>query len=213
VIKGDDPGLFALLLGDGRPAIALTGLLLMLSGAFGLFLAATTQFLPHDLEFLGLRPDDLCAIRDCRIVRFLVHDRMAFGGTLVAVGTLYVWLAAVPLSRGQAWAWWTAALSGGIGFASFLSYLGTGYLDSWHGIATAGLLPIFLSGLVRTWPTLNRPRGLASLRTPAVPFSLRERGWLGRALLMLTAVGMVTAGLTIATIGALVVLPTHVIDS
>jgi hypothetical protein len=40
----------------------------------------------------------------------------------------------------EAWAWWLLAFSGSAEFASFLAYLGYGYLDTWHGVRTA-LLP------------------------------------------------------------------------
>ena len=40
-------------------------------------------------------------------------------------------------------------ISGSVGFASFLAYLGYGYLDSWHGAATLVLLPTFGLGMYR----------------------------------------------------------------
>ncbi len=137
----DRRGFFAALIGDGRSLLAFTGRVLILSGAFALFLSARGEFLPHDVAALGRTADDLCAEADCRIVRFMFHDRVAFGGALIAVGTLYLWLIAFPLTQGEAWAWWTLALSGIAGFTSFLTYLGYGYLDSWHGAATVVLSP------------------------------------------------------------------------
>ncbi len=41
-------------------------------------------------------------------------------------------------------------LSVATGFLSFLAHLGDGYLDTWHGVGTALLLPVFVVGLVRT---------------------------------------------------------------
>ena len=76
----DQRGLFAALLGDGRPLLSFTGLSLILSGGFALFLALTRQFLPHDIQFLHMNADELCALHGCRIVEFMVHDRAAFGG-------------------------------------------------------------------------------------------------------------------------------------
>ena len=116
---------------------------------FALYLAATRQFLPHDVRFLGLTAEQLCAVHGCRIVHFMIHDRIAFGGTLVAIGLLYGWLTAGPLRQRQAWAWWLLLGSGLAGFGSFFAYLGYGYLDSWHGLATLGLLPTFILGLAR----------------------------------------------------------------
>ena len=82
---------------------------------------ATGAFLPHDLHYLGMSSDDLCDIASCRVVDFMIHDRAAFGGTLVGLGVLYVWVTAFPLSRGDQWAWWVWLISGPVGFASFLS--------------------------------------------------------------------------------------------
>ncbi|HEY6328346.1 MAG TPA: hypothetical protein VI756_03340 [Blastocatellia bacterium] len=153
-IDGDDRGIFQALLGDGRPFLVFTGLSLILSGAFAIFLSATGRFLPQDVEFLGMTAERLCAISGCRIVHFMFHDRVAFGGSLLAVGSIYMWLAAFPLKGGEAWAWWLFVVSGTSGFGSFLAYLGYGYLDSWHGVATLLLLPFFIIGLVRSYGLL-----------------------------------------------------------
>ena len=78
-LTDDDRGLFDALIDDGRPLLSLTGLGLILSGCFALFLSATGHFLPHDVAFLGMTAKDLCAINECRIVHFMVHDRVSFG--------------------------------------------------------------------------------------------------------------------------------------
>ena len=46
--------------------------------------------------------EQLCALHGCRIVHFMFHDRGAFGGSLIAIGTLYLWLAAFPLRQRRA---------------------------------------------------------------------------------------------------------------
>src|SRR6267142_6233676 len=66
------------LVGDGRPALALTAVALFLSGAFAIFLAIRREFLPQDVTFLSMTAKELCAIADCRIVRFMFHDLVAF---------------------------------------------------------------------------------------------------------------------------------------
>ena len=191
----DDPGFGEALVGDGRPLLVVSALALAAFGAFAMFLAATGRFLPHDVEYLGMTGQQLCALHGCRIVHFMVHDRLTFGGVLVAIGILYLWLIELPLKRGEAWAWWTLAASGGAGFASFLSYLGYGYLDTWHGVATLGLLPLFAAGLART-------RDLRRVRVARAPLDFATRNGRGRALLVLAGFGIVAAGLTIATVGA-----------
>jgi hypothetical protein len=38
-------------------------------------------------------------MQGCRILHFMIHDRISFGGVLVAIGVLYLWLALFPLRR------------------------------------------------------------------------------------------------------------------
>jgi hypothetical protein len=130
----DNRGLLQAIIQDGRPLISLTAILLILFGLFAFFLAATKHFLPHDVAYLGMTSEELCTINECRIVHFMIHDRVSFGGALVGIGFLYLWLVEFPLRQRQAWAWWLLLLSGAMGFGSFLLYLGYGYLDTWHGV-------------------------------------------------------------------------------
>jgi hypothetical protein len=204
----DDPNanLFAPLLQDGRPLLTLGTLGLLFSGAFAIFLAAAGQFLPHDIQFLGMTAADLCARNGCRIVHFMYHDRVSFGGTLIALAILYLWLIHFPLRARQPWAWWTFLLSNVAGFASFLTYLGFGYLDTWHAFATLVLLPCFTIGLTLSYRTLERPRTIRALirpmhahETPSEEFP--KRVIRGRQLLLLTAATMFAAGLTITLVG------------
>jgi hypothetical protein len=196
-------GLAALLLGDGRPALALGAVGLIAAGAFAFFLSASGEFLPHDVAWLGLSAAELRSLADGRVADFMFHDRVAFGGTLIAVGVLYLWLVVEPLARREAWAWWLVAASAVLGFASFLSWLGFGYLDTWHAVATGILLPLFIIGLART--RHQSPGGPLSLIRSGRPLDLRSTLGLGRGLLLLAGFGMLVAGTTILTIGTFVV--------
>jgi hypothetical protein len=197
----DNRGFLGALIGDGRPLLLFTALCLVLSGLFALFLSATGHFLPHDVEFLGMSPGELCAINECRIVHFMFHDRVSFGGVLIAIGTLYLWLAEFSLHHRQAWAWWLFLASGVLGFGSFLAYLGYGYLDTWHGVATLGLLPFFVLGLARSFFLLPRPVSLPCFLRPAVKVPWGSSFGLGRACLLATALGLIGAGATILVVG------------
>jgi hypothetical protein len=139
---------------------------------------------------------ELCALHGCRIVHFMIHDRISFGGALIAVGLMYAWLTGA-LRQGYAWAWRLLALSGAIGFASFFAYLGYGYLDTWHGLATLGLLPCFALGLIRT-------RGVVDSNRAAIPhvrWPWRSAAGFGRLCLLGCAAGMIFGGLTILIVG------------
>lgn len=190
------------LIGDGRPLLSLTGLALVLAGSFALFLSATGAFLPHDVDYLGMVPVQLCAINQCRIVHFMFHDRVSFGGVLIAIGTLYLWLTHFPLQRGEEWSWWIFVASGLTGFASFLCYLGYGYLDTWHGLATLALLPCYLLGMWKSRALLPTSRqSWRFLLAPATPFDCRSRKGIGRICLLLTGLGKIGAGTVIMTLG------------
>lgn len=197
----DQRGFFAALLGDGRPLLAFCGLALILSGGFAIFQSATGQFLPQDVAFLGMTAQDLCRLDECRIVHFMFHDRVSFGGSIIAVGTLYLWLAEFPLREGEAWAWWVFLISGAVGFGSFLTYLGYGYLDTWHGLATLLLLACFALGLMRSRSVVRAPRSPRALLRPAVTMRWRSSLGVGRACLLLTALMLIAAGITIMFVG------------
>jgi hypothetical protein len=198
-------GLFSPLLSDGRHFLTLGTLGLLFAGGFAIFLATAGQFLPHDIQFLGMTAKQLCSQNACTIVHFMIHDRVAFGGTLIALSVLYFWLIHFPLKARRAWAWWVLLLSNIAGFSSFLSYLSFGYLDTWHALATLLLLPCFTIGLALTYRTLPHPRGISSLLRPSTILSTKSSAGLGRLLLLATGAGLIAAGLTITTVGMTVV--------
>jgi hypothetical protein len=188
----DDRGILDALLSDGRFLLSLTGFVLALSGGFAIFQSLTGYFLPHDVQALGFDAQHLAAAGNHRVVHFMFHDRVAFGGTLLAIGFAYWFLAEFPLRSGEAWAWWTFCLSGVCGFASFLCYLSYGYLDTWHGITTLCLLPLYLAGLWRARPHKTDYLDVWRSGQPAS---------LGRWGLGFLAVGLIGAGSTIMIVG------------
>jgi hypothetical protein len=207
-MSSDSRGFFEALVGDGRSLIALTGVCLGLAGLFAILQSATGHFLPHDEAFLTMSAEDLCGVNECRIVHFMFHDRVSFGGSLIALAALYLWLAEFPLRAGERWAWWTLLISGVLGFGSFLTYLGYGYLDTWHGVATLLLFPCFAGGVWKlrslVKPQADESRDSLTLlaRLPPAPWgSGRSRAGLGRACLLPSALGTIGAGFTIQIIG------------
>lgn len=191
--EGESEGLIGLLVDDGRPLLGAMGFGLVLAGGFALFIAGRGELLPHDVAYLGMTPQALCSVNECRIVHFMMHDRVSFGGALMAIGVMYLWLVAGPLARGQRWAWDLLAASGAVGFLSFLAYLGYGYLDTWHGVATAALAPAFIVGLRLTYRRIAWVEGASWWKRPDD---------LGRRVLLLaTAFGMFAGGATILVVG------------
>jgi len=197
----DDRSLWSALLGDGRFLLALTGVALIASGGFALFLSITGHFLPHDVARLGMDARQLGRIANPALVKFMFHDRAAFGGSLIAIGLLYLWIVEFPLKQGEAWSWWTLALSGITGFGSFLTYIGYGYLDTWHGVATLFLLPIYLGGMIRSRCLLVGPTNWRTLLKIRSPDNVSRRYRAGKLLLLIYGAGLSSAGVTIMSVG------------
>lgn len=193
----DERGLMEVALGDGRFLIALTGIALALSGLFAVLQSVSGQLLPQDSHAIGMDSAALMHAGNRHLLGFMFHDRVAYGGTLLSIGAGYLWLAAFPMQARAAWAWWALLSSGAIGFLAFLTYLGQGYLDTWHGVATLFLLPVFLAGLWRARPATFSLRA-AWMQTCET--AGRSARW-GRILLGACAVGIILAGLTIAIFG------------
>lgn len=169
------------------------------SGLFAIAQSVSGAFLPQDEAWLGMTAAELARHDGGRVVDFMFHDRVSFGGTLLAIATLYAWLIARPLANREPWAWWTIAASATVGFLSFLSYLGYGYLDTLHGAATLLLLPVFAVGLGLTRPARVR---LADPRRTGGLLATRGRVLAGRSLVVLASLGMVVAGSVILAVGA-----------
>ena len=50
----EDRGLLRELIDDGRPALSLIAVALLLSGVFAIFLSFRREFLPHDVSYFEL---------------------------------------------------------------------------------------------------------------------------------------------------------------
>ena len=81
---------------------------------------------------------------------------------------------------------------GYVRLCSFLAYLSYGYLDTWHGIATLFLLPVFRAGLWRSRPVRRHARDVWCPGQPVSP---------GRGGLYILAASILAAGATIVVVG------------
>lgn len=198
--KHDPRSIVEALLGDGSYLLSLSGIALILSGGFAILQSVSGHFLPHDVQALLMDADVLAERANPQVVQFMFHDRVAFGGSLLSVGFLYWWLAEFPLRTGASWVWWTYLVTGVSGFGSFLTYLGYGYFDTWHGVATMILIPFFIAGMVRARRRIIGPSTWRDLWWSACSWPPPERT--ARLLFSLCALGLVLAGGTILIVGA-----------
>jgi hypothetical protein len=123
-----------------------------LTGGFAVLQSISGHLLPQDSYAIGMDAPELMRVGKPHLLGFMFHDRVAYGGSLLCIGLGYMWLAGFPLREREGWAWWALVLSCAIGFLGFLTYLGQGYLDTWHAVATAFLLPVFRVALWRSRP-------------------------------------------------------------
>lgn len=195
-----NPGLYELFVKNGVLPFVTLGIFLFFTGVFLIVQSVSGHFLPHDLEAIGMTADQLMYYKNGRIAKFMFHDRISYGGSLVSVGILYVWLALVPLKRKQSWAWWVLLFSGVYGFLSFLSYLGYGYYDSWHGLGTISILPFFILGLYYSYDK-QQQTFITSLRLANKSFSVKSRVGKGHVLLLVNAVALLLGGMVIMVVG------------
>jgi hypothetical protein len=189
------------LISDGRFLLIFTALVLILSGLFVIIQSMTGHFLPHDVSYLGLDADALSAFNNGTITLFMFHDRVSFGGSIIAVGLLYLWLAEFPLKNREGWAWYLFVFSGIIGFGSFLTYLGFGYLDTWHGVATGLLLPFYITGVVKSHVLVKGDISIRKVFQLKERINLRSTFGIGKAFLFFSSTGILFAGLTIMIVG------------
>jgi hypothetical protein len=189
------------LVSDGRFLLIFSALILVLTGIFVIVQSLTGHFLPHDITYLGLDANELSAFNNGSITLFMFHDRISFGGSIIAVGFLYLWLAEFPLKHGEAWAWYLFLFSGLVGFGSFLSYLGYGYLDTWHGVATCLLLPFYITGLIKSRSLVKSAMNIKDMLVSRQKFSMKTTFQAGHAFLLFSSLGMFAAGVTIMVVG------------
>ena len=97
----DGCGLFEAGIGDGRFPVALTGFCLALTGGFALLQSASGHLLPHDSQAMGMDAVALMRAGNPRLLGFMFHDRVAYGGSLLSIGFGYMWLAAFPWRVGK----------------------------------------------------------------------------------------------------------------
>lgn len=187
----------------GWRCLALAGWVLIVIGLLALNVASTIKFLPYELTYLGTSVGKLNDFRDGNLTAYMAHNRVSFGGALLVVGLLYIWLAHNPLRRGESWAWWTLLLSGTTGVGSYFSFLSSSYIDLWHGLGTVFIASLLGFGLGLSRFALQPPHpsrqqpGKNSANGSGVMFEI------GRIFMSIWALGSLTGGILIMVVGML----------
>jgi len=178
--------------------LTLLGIGLLICGSAAWLIAAFRVVLPYDEVFAGLTLSQLNAFNP-HLIPFMAHDRVAFAGTLISLGALYIALALCGVRTGQVWGRRALLISSMVGFLTFLLFLGFGYLDPAHALGTSILLVFFVLG-VSLKPSENWPAAEEVSTLQHEP--LWSAGRIGQAFFILIGVGITLAGVTIAFVGA-----------
>ncbi|MBG6131362.1 hypothetical protein IWQ47_002769 [Aquimarina sp. EL_43] len=192
--------LYRLFIKNGIIPFVVLGIILLFIGVFLIGQSLSGSFLPHDIDIIGMTAKQLSSYKNGRIVEFMFHDRVSYGGALITVGILYLWLALVPLQKKEPWAWWVLFISGIYGFASFFSYLGYNYFDSWHALGTIAITPLFILGLYHSYQKESKYQ-FNSLFKKQKRFHLSSRLGRGNCLMLLSALALFLGGVIIMIVG------------
>ncbi|KKI91655.1 dihydroorotate dehydrogenase [Bacillus sp. SA1-12] len=135
----------------------LFGLCILIGGLLALFFSMTRVVLPYDEAFLGITRADLLAFNE-NILYFMAHDRMTLSGTMISGGILYMNLAKHGIKYGIHWCRKIFNIAGITGFLGILLFIGYGYFDWLHGLFWLILLPLFMTGYIKTKEAVDTPK-------------------------------------------------------
>jgi dihydroorotate dehydrogenase len=175
---------------------AALGLAMGIGAALAVGISLTDVLLPYDESFLGKTRAMIEAFNP-RILQFMTHDRITLAGTMVSLSILYLALSLFGSRRGHHWGQRAVTVSACVGFATFFSFLGFGYLDPFHAFVAVILFQLFIQ-------TLVLPLDI-EIRTLNPPHLDNDRSWRlaqwGQLVFVCQAVGLLGAGTVILTLG------------
>ena len=96
------------------------------------------------------------------------HDRMTLAGTMFSQGIFYIALSLWGIKQGLHWAKRTIQVSALLGFMSFFSFLGFGYLDPLHVFVATILFQMTVQVVVREDSPLS---------VPPIPIMFESGSW------------------------------------
>lgn len=188
--SGEPPERLAWLWGLGL------GVAMGVGAVMAIAIALTSVLLPYDESYLGHARDAIGAFNP-RILDFMTHDRLTLAGTMLSIAIIYGALSLFGMRRGHHWAQRALTVSALIGFLTFFSFLGFGYLDPFHAFVTVVLFQLFVQAVV-----LPVDAGMRRLSAPHLD---NDRVWSlaqwGQLAFVLQAIGLLGGGLTILAIG------------
>ncbi|RZT21600.1 dihydroorotate dehydrogenase [Fictibacillus sp. BK138] len=138
----------------GQSMFVISGMCLLSAGIVISTIGMNGVFVPEDLMFFSLTPEQIIAFNE-KLIPLIAHDRAGFGGALISEGFLLLTIALWGYKEGAKWIWWILAIGG---LPGFLTGIGThfmiGYDNHFH-LSPAYLLFVFyILGLVYSYQYL-----------------------------------------------------------
>ncbi|MEH7222861.1 dihydroorotate dehydrogenase [Bacillus sp. JJ1566] len=173
----------------------LFGLSILIGGVIAVLFSLTTIILPYDEQFLEMRREEILLFNE-RILYFMAHDRMTLAGTMISGGIVYMALAHFGVRMHILWAKQAIDLGAILGFLGIFLFIGYGYFDWLHLIFWLILLPIYLTGFIKTRHLKGTPTSL-NIRNHLV----WKQSLIGQLAFVILGFSFVLGGIVISFIG------------
>lgn len=140
----------------GQLCFVALGIALAVGGLTIAGVGVTRVFVPSDLVYLNLTPEQLDAINP-RLIPLIAHDRAGFGGALLADAAALLATALWGIQQGARWLWATLLLGGAPAFYAAISvHFSIGYVDTIHLLPAYFALFLYIAGLILLYPYMMR---------------------------------------------------------
>lgn len=131
------------------------GFSLLLGGIIISIIGLTSVFVPTDLLFFQLDPEEIIMI-DPQLIPLIAHDRAGFGGALLSEGFMLLCISLWGFREGEKWVWWTFFIGGLPGFITGVgTHFHIGYTDFVHLLPAYFLVVLYIIGLIYSFKYLH----------------------------------------------------------
>ncbi|QJD85368.1 hypothetical protein [Cohnella herbarum] len=142
----------------GQLCFVVLGISLSIGGIVIATVGVTNVFVPQDLAFMGVTPEQL-DIANPRLISLIAHDRAGFGGALFSNAVMLLILALWGLQQNHRWLWWTLLAGGSPAFIAGLSvHYHIRYTDFLHLLPAYFAFALYIAGLILLYPYLMGSR-------------------------------------------------------
>ncbi|SFB52127.1 Dihydroorotate dehydrogenase [Cohnella sp. OV330] len=149
----------------GQLCFVVLGVSLAVGGLTIAAIGVTHVFVPTDLTFMGVTPEELDAFNP-RLIPLIAHDRAGFGGALFSDAVVLLITALWGIQSGERWLWRTLLFGGMPAFFAALSvHYGIGYIDFIHLLPAWFAFALYVVGLILLYPYMHgMDRGASASR-------------------------------------------------